>query len=257
MESEKKRKHTETELREIFREKNFNEKFYFRFLECYNDAYKDFYEMNKNYSDDQFEENESVRNEALSYTFIYFDSFLNYIKMGHGELWAEKMAIKNYEDEIYAMYYDAYLKIKDENPELAKEEILNYCNYLKGDEYFKKYFLSLFEENEIHDEAIKVAFNYSIIYKDQINRGVTDPFAHEYAQIKASDCYTDDYCKAFALSIIEKRPIETILEEISLTVNNESDDFYISSKQVVNSSIEIMFPDGDEDDAITDYLTKQ
>ena len=197
MESTRKTRHTDIELIDIFRQKDIPEKYYSKFIAEYDSIFNEFYEEAKDWPDEDYDENESVQGSALNVTIMFIEPFMEQIKIGHNELWAETMAKYSEENDDVAFHY-AYTAVCAESPDQAKAELLIHCNYLNADEHFVSYFLYLFDIGEVYQEPLKKAENYSMFYNKQISLGKSVQFAHEYADFMAWGEYVESYCDAYA-----------------------------------------------------------
>jgi hypothetical protein len=196
MESSKRIAHKEDELIEIFKQKGIVEKYYPIFIERYNNWFLELIHQYRNYKDESFEENESVQSGALYLTNSYIEVFLAEIAKGHGERWSHYAADSCEDDKINV--FEAYNKLSKENLELAKEELLIHCKLIDTDELFVKHYMYLFEIGEGMSNPTEEAKTYSRVYKNQISKGKSEIFAHEYAYWIADDTYHDIYCAEYA-----------------------------------------------------------
>ncbi|MDD3285892.1 MAG: hypothetical protein PHI14_00160 [Bacteroidales bacterium] len=197
MESPKETRHTNTELIDIFSQKNIPAKLHSRFIAKYDEFFDNLYEEEKDWFDEDYGEDESVQRDALDVTFMFIEPFLQQIEIGHSEEWAEIVAQYRADYEEVAFDY-AYKGVYEKDPEKAKEELLIHCKYLNGDEHFVRYLLHLFQCDEVHSDPFTQAKEYSDIYKKQIKLGKSAEYAHEYADLMARDEYVESYCDAFA-----------------------------------------------------------
>lgn len=197
--SEKERRHTDEELIAEFNATGIDKQYFSLFKKIYDESHELSLKCNIHYSDDEYGENESDRIHTFDATiFILLSEYIPCLEMGHSEEWAFAMVKSSCYDLGWNMYF-AFQDIKKFNPQLAKDEILNYCKYINADEHFVRYFLSLFMEMEMHDCAIEVAHRYSEIYKKQIGFGKSQAYSDKYAELKASEKYNELYCVIQAL----------------------------------------------------------
>lgn len=185
-------KHTNKELTEIYSSNKGDNIHAEYFIKTYEISYDEF-EIDQDWED----ENESVEEHTLNYCLeFYLPIFLKYLKNGHNPIWANEIALSS-DDEPRAIL-DTYHKIKKENPALVKSEIALYAKSISDEELFIKYYLFLME----HDYLIDVeerAFNYVKIFKEEIARGKSEIYAHEYADYRVgSEDFTDKYCECYA-----------------------------------------------------------
>ena len=194
----KKTAHTETELLAIFKQDGNDEKYFSKFLEYYKVSFDELLEDHKNWTDDDFDEGDSVQASALWCANDYIQKYIKLIKKGHGQEWAHKMA-HTAEDGERAVYF-VHSDLETINPELAKEELLIHTKALGGDEYFEKHYLLLFEVQAEPKGRIETAQNYSRIFKEQLAKGKSEIYAHHYADYRADGIYNEIYCEEYAFA---------------------------------------------------------
>jgi hypothetical protein len=194
--ADKKTAHTESELMAIYEENKFDKRYFSNFVAYYQLCFDELYSDMKDYEDDDFEPGDSIQASALSISIDYMHSFIEMINKGHGQTWAHQMAHSCEEVERAAFY--TYFDIRAENPEQAEKEMLIYCKNINGDELFQKYFFYLLRELENPDYIVEKATTYSNTYKEQIKKGKSEIYAHEYANLYADNEFVQSYCESYA-----------------------------------------------------------
>ena len=194
----KKTAHTETELLAIFKQDGNDEKYFSKFLEYYKVSFDELFEENKEWTDDDFDEGDSVQASALWCANDYIQKCIKLIEKGHGQEWAHEMA-HTAEDGERAVYF-VHSDLETINPELAKKELLIHTKALGGDEYFEKHYLLLFEVQAEPKGRIETAQNYSRIFKEQLAKGKSEIYAHHYADYRADGTYNEIYCEEYAFA---------------------------------------------------------
>jgi hypothetical protein len=192
----KRTKHTEEELKLIFNQENIDDKYFIKFLDNYKRGFDELFEDYKDWKDEEFEADDSVQNSALSFAIMRIKKYAEQIAKGHGEEWAQ-IIVNNSEEgerEIFFAYQDL-IKI---NSELAKKELLIYCKYLGGDKYFEKHYIYLFEIVDEIDGRIEKAKEYSKLFKEQIAKGKSEVYAHEYSNLISDGEFHKIYCEEYA-----------------------------------------------------------
>jgi hypothetical protein len=126
---------------------------------------------------------------------LYVPSFLKIIRKGHSAKWADRMYYEydNGDDPFITTYHH----ISKENPELALKEITLHCNLISKDEIFQKYYLFLIE-NQCFKRTEERTIEYVQIYKEQIARGKSAVYAHEYCNLMSSGIYHNIFCEEYA-----------------------------------------------------------
>lgn len=186
-------KHTNEELIEIYSSNKGDDIYSEYFIKQYEFAYGVFDE------DQDWEDiNESVEAHTLNYCLNdYLSHFLKCIKNGHGPVWADKFAYNIMGNEVATLTYQEIMK---ENPELARFEINIYCNSLSNDDIFKNYYLFLIEK-QCFRRTEQRTIEYVKIYKEQIDIGKSDFYAHHYADLRVSSKgFTVLYCEAYTIT---------------------------------------------------------
>lgn len=153
--STKKTPHTETELIDIFKQDNINEKYFLKFLSYYKVCFDELFEDNEDWDDEDFEDEESLQASALWLTKKYIKSYLELIAAGHGEEWAHAMA-DSAEDGERKVYF-VHFNLMRVNPELAEKELLIHCKSLNNDEFFERHYLYLFKVMSEPNDRIQTA----------------------------------------------------------------------------------------------------
>lgn len=124
---------------------------------------------------------------AINFAVEYFEKYEAEIRKGHSKEWSHQYAC-SIEDHQHS-FNDAYKAIKKVDPAKAKEELRIHSRAIGGDEWYIKHFIFLMDNGEALSHPDKQAAIYSSIYKEQIALGKSKEFAHEYADLKASENY--------------------------------------------------------------------
>ena len=191
---DRKKPHTKDELIDLYAQMKYPMKYFIKFESRYHECYSELFNDMKDYEDDDFEdEDDTIGGTALQFASEYLDRFMAQLNGGHGEEWAHLVA-KPIEDNN-TIIADAYYSM---SPELAKQELRLHCKSLGGDEFFEKYYLFLFEIGEGLNNPQKIALEYSKIYKQQIAKGKSEVFAHQYADLMSGDEFVEIYCRKYA-----------------------------------------------------------
>ena len=209
MKKDKKIAHTQNELITIFKQQKIRESLLPKFLSLYKSLYNEFYEEMKDYEDDDFEEEDSIQSDALFCTNLYIKPFFELTENGHGEEWANLIAESREEDETKTYY--TFNELKKSQPELAQKELVLHCNNLSKDEDFRRYYLFLFGLGEGFEEPYERAIKYAQAYKEQIKKGKSKLFAHEYAEYANSnynEIYKEEYAYAYEKAILAEKSEE-------------------------------------------------
>ena len=206
MKKDKKIAHTENELTTIFKKQNIKESLFPFFLARYKIYFDELYQYMKDYEEDDFEEGDSIHDSALYVLDLYIKPFIKIIENGHSEKWAHLVS-KNIEDNEWRIY-EAFNELKKEQPKLAQQELELHCNNLSKDEDFRRHYLFLFSIGEGMDKPYEKATEYAEDYKEQIKKGKSKLFAHEYADLGNSDyhdIYREEYAYAYEKAILNKK----------------------------------------------------
>ncbi|WP_282017702.1 hypothetical protein [Salegentibacter mishustinae] len=181
-------KHSDEELKKIFKNKSKSEQHVQYFVKKYKEVYVDVED-----GDGFLEEGEILKDAVLKYTLeFYLDKVLSLTKNGHTPEWADHNA-DHLESEEVAVG-EAYMKLKKQDPIAAKKQIGIYCKSLgKNDPLFTEYYTYLLDEHEPYD-AVEYSENYVKAYRKKITEGKSEIFAKAYAETKSTDRYTDFYC---------------------------------------------------------------
>lgn len=190
-------KHTEEELKEIYLQNKYDEKYFHYFMNHYNFCFGELSESYKDYTDEDWEEGDSVQKSALNLALDYISIFLKLIKIGHGEEWANMLAKRYYEGDEKDLFYN-YSDLSKTNLDLSNQEVIIFAKSISDDEIFQKRYLDLFKEVADPDNRIEVATNYAKFYRQALQEGKTTVYAHEYAKARSYGEYNKMYCEEFA-----------------------------------------------------------
>lgn len=193
----KKKPHTEEELKDFFSNENLNDKYFQKFLSFYKLCFNELYQEYKDWEDNEFEEEDSIQVMALTVALERIKKMSKEIEKGHGEKWAEIISFSSEEGEPLISH--TYMELMKIDAQLAKNEIQILAKSFLEDEYFEKHYLFLFEVVADIKGRIETAKEYSKIYKEQIKDGKSDVFSHEYADLMSENEESDIYCIAYAL----------------------------------------------------------
>lgn len=198
--TDKKRIHTHEELKNIYASLKYPTEYFEKFESKYHECYTEWYKEMKNYEEDDFEEGESIGNNALEYsTLSYIKRFVDEKEKGHSDEWTHIVA-NSFEDDEERIIDESYSVIKSIDEELAKQELHLHCKSLCRDELFEKHYLFLFEIGEGLNHPQEIAKKYSEIYKQQIAKGKTPVYSHQYADLMSSNEYVEIYCEKYAFA---------------------------------------------------------
>ena len=177
--------YSKEKLISIAKENNISEKFFEEFI---NHVEKDKQEMP---NDIDLGENE-ISQSAVDFALEFFTKFNGELQKGHSEEWA-RLYSESIEEHPHA-FNDAYLAVKKTNPEQAQKELEIHCKAVDGAELYTKHFIYLMENGEAFRNPDNQARLYSKIYKEQIEKGESDLFAHKYADLMATEEYIELGC---------------------------------------------------------------
>ena len=196
MTSSKRNRHTDEELIVIFNQEKIDKKHLSLFLSYYKICFDELFEDYKDWNDEDFEADDSVQSSALFVAKMRIKNYAEQIAKGHGEEWAQ-IIVNNSEEGEIAIYL-AYKDLMITNSELAKKELLIYCKSLGGDKYFEKHYIYLFEIVDEIDGRIEKAKEYSKLFKEQIAKGKSEVYAHEYSDLISEGEFHKIYCEEYA-----------------------------------------------------------
>lgn len=185
--------YTEQELVAIAKANGIDEKHFQHFVTKYN---QNFTQVKDEYVEEEYEEGETPKTITLNITLRYLVKFIKQVEKGHSEEWADLYADSEEEEEV--TFNNVYFAIRNKNKEQAKKELLIHCKSVGADEHYIKHFIFLFEEGDGSLKPDIKAAIYSEKYKEQIALGKSELFAHEYADLKAMNQYTEIYCYTYA-----------------------------------------------------------
>jgi hypothetical protein len=192
------------ELIKIFTKKNIPEKFHESLVNYYNEDYDVNYDLSEEhcmiyypkFSTMEFEYYYTVSEDTLEITLDYSEKILEQINIGHSVKWSYLVADNHIGGE--QALFKAYHKLKFDNPELAKEELLIHCKFLNADEIFTNYLFIVFDKKLDIEHPIQRTKDYENCYNEQIELGKSAIYAHQFADLFISKKYTEEYCKSFA-----------------------------------------------------------
>jgi hypothetical protein len=146
----------------------------------------------------------------------YLKRLLRFLREGHSIIYADKIARDDEDDEENRSVYEAFSKVFEIDPLLAKNELILYCR-TKGwtDPIQVNFFIHMMEEGEYFNLG-KYSKNYYDAYLSKIKIGKSELYAHVYADNSMIDeyneCYCDAYAWAFEKAVNAKKSKDIILE---------------------------------------------
>ena len=192
-------KHTEDDLKKIYLNNEYDETYFHYFIYHYNNCFSQLREDYKDYTEeDWLEEGDSVQERTLNLALDYIVLFLKSIEKGHGLEWSNLIA--DYCEVDETIYYHVYSDLEKINPTLAKNEIKILANSISDDENFQNHYLYLFEEGAKPENRIDVAKKYSELYKQALQEGKTNIYAHQYADLMSEGESHKIYCEEYAFA---------------------------------------------------------
>lgn len=228
--------HSDEDLKKIYLKESGTEEHSEYFIRKYHEIYTDVED------DESFlEDGEILKDAVLKYSIeFYLKKFLELIQNGHCLEWADALA-EHIESEEERTIGETYLKLKKNDPELAKEQLEVYCKSLgKDDPLFVEYYIYLLDEHEPYD-AVKYSGNYVKAYREKIAEGKSETFSKAYADIMSIEEYSKDWCfvqaEAFERAITEGRSqlyagvysekyVQMIFNNYNSYFKVEKDDYY-------------------------------
>ncbi|MEZ5003928.1 MAG: hypothetical protein R2730_12945 [Chitinophagales bacterium] len=137
---------------------------------------------------------------ALFSTLDYFKKFDSQIIKGHSLEWAKLYASNIDEDEEAKLFNDAFLALSKVDHNKAIYELEKHCKLIGADELYTKHFIFLMIELEgsKNPSPHQQATSYSKIYNEQIALGRSNIFAHQYADLLASEDENECSCFTYA-----------------------------------------------------------
>lgn len=193
-----KKPHIEFEIINIFRQAEIDDRYLPKFLEYYRTTFDELYEDHKDWDTNAKERDEFVKAGALTITQDYISRFLKAISQGHCEEWAH--AVSDTSEEEERALYNAYSIIWVVDPEMAKRELLIHIKTLNEDSHFEKHYVLLFENLADPDNRVEVARRYSQLFKEEIENGKSELYAHKYADLMADGESHEIYCREYAFA---------------------------------------------------------
>ncbi|WP_212002628.1 hypothetical protein [Chitinophaga sp. HK235] len=183
--------YTPTQLSEIAKENNIPDAFYDDFISILIQEIISFHE------EDSWQP-EEIKKYSVKFAVDKTLKIIALKKAGHSERWIT-LYINSSEEHQHA-FNDAYQEMCKTDPAQALEELKVHCRALGVDQYYQKHFIYLMEEGEgaARPDPDEQSSLYSKYFKEQLKKGKSEVFAHQYADLKAGKEYVEEYCYRFA-----------------------------------------------------------
>lgn len=145
---------------------------------------------------------DDYENAILEFVDRYMDSFTTEREKGFSVAWSKEYAIQVLHENGEHAIANAYIAAEEHSTEQAQADLKLYCIITQRDELFDKHFKYLLEIDVPNTEIPieKQAEEYSRIYKQQIENGKTEVFAHQYADLIAGKEFHQIYCEDYAFA---------------------------------------------------------
>lgn len=196
------------------------------------------------FSDDQ------LMPSAFDFAIEFFKKYDIEISKGHSKEWAKTYSA-SMEDAPHP-FNEAYLFVKGMNRDQARNELEIHCNVIGADDLYKKYFIYLMENGEGSNDPSQKASLYSKHYKEQINIGRSELYAHQFSDMIASGeslQYASVFAKYYESAILEKRTAgyaynfadaigEFVADQFQSNYDFENDDYFKSKLSEIMKQFE-------------------
>lgn len=166
------------------------------FISRYNAAYNELYEDYKEYDDDDWIEEDPLKEDALNLVLNYFKIFNEQLSLGHSEKWSRLYT--EYLDEEERTIYDLYNKFCKTDEEFAKKELAIIAKSIKNEQHVIDYYINLFEIGDGGHYPKERTKKYAEIYEQQIKNNKSKIFADRYADLMSGGTFVELYCFHFA-----------------------------------------------------------
>ncbi len=169
-----------------------------------------------------FEPDSEEIDSSLVLSGEYINNYVDQIKLGQSELWAETYADNMFRESKDDSVHESYYTVKNEQgKEQADKDLVNYAKSICDDPLFVDEYI----EN-VHDrmpEAEEEAYKYVEIYKSLIAKGKSPIYARQFARFRSE--WAEEYCDLYA-SKYEERINKGRDEKTSIRIAHEYVDLY-------------------------------
>jgi hypothetical protein len=172
------------------------------FKDRYKIAYSELYDETKDWSDEDWQDESPIREDALKVILNYFKKFKEQLNLGHSEDWArlyaESSDINESSELDETIIYHNYKYFNKINKDLAKKELIIIAKNIKNEQHVIDYYLDLFAFGDGYNEPIERTKKYADIFDEEIKKNKSKIFANRYADLVSSGTYHNQYCHYFA-----------------------------------------------------------
>lgn len=150
--------------------------------------------------------NDQLIPSAFDFAIEYFTKYDIELSKGHSKEWAKTYSSSM--EHAPHPFNQAYLFVKDMNRDKARKELEIHCNAIGADDLYTKHFIYLMENGEGSNDPGQQALLYSKHYKEQINIGRSELYAHQFSDEIASGeslQHASVFAKYYEIAILEKR----------------------------------------------------
>lgn len=133
---------------------------------------------------DDFEDNDPI-SSIVEYVCEYIDEFIKEKNNGYSLLWLKEFVHRKLDDFDKHEVSWAYYEVRKIDPEQALRDLNLYSKLTNRDYLFVRHFTYLIKIEVLNatPSIEEQSIAYSSLYKEQINNGKTDVFAHQYADL--------------------------------------------------------------------------
>ena len=149
---------------------------------------------------DDFEEDPVA--STIDFACEYINEFIKEKNNGYSLPWLKEFVNRKLCDDNKQEVSWAYYEVRKIDSDQALQDLYLYSKLTNRDYLFVKHFTYLIEEDvpNVTPSVEEQSIAYSRLYKEQINNGKTDVFAHQYAVLASGDQLHIIYCEDYAFA---------------------------------------------------------
>lgn len=151
--------------------------------------------------DNAIEENDTPES-LLEIPLKFIEYYTQSRQQGFSKVWSNFYADRKILGQNRYFLEFCYSEVAEGSEEEALQDLRVFCKNRNADKLYTDYLIDrIIQGNGFTEEPIEqVAEEYTKIFKDQINKGQSKIYAHQYADLMVDNFYHPIYCKEYALA---------------------------------------------------------
>ena len=132
----------------------------------------------------------------------YANDFSEKVKEGFSAIWSKTYAEYTSFDEVRNLLPYCFEESSKVSSEIGLKDLKLYCNLKYDDQLIKDYLIRMGTTSDLYslNGVENTALDFSKYYREKIEKGMSDIYAFQYADLMAEDYYHKIYCEEYAFA---------------------------------------------------------